>query len=693
MPSDIGKPETSPVIISQNLFESRFGGNRSMIGQTLRFDGTGLENKFYTLIGVMPRDFEFPPKTDFWLPVENWGLDYEIITRLAPESSIQQLQAEFDTILARMNSDSAQLRSIFYDNKLKVSSLRDYLVGDIGISMLVLLASVGMVMLIVCINVANLLLLRNQKRRHEMSVRAAIGATRFRLVRQTLAESGLLALFGGTLGILLAWWMIHLLPKFAPRGVLQEHGISLDTHVLLFSLVVTVFAGVLVSLLPALRQPWPALSYAIKRSGGHEMTGDHTLFHSILVSAQIALTLAVLCGAGLMIRSFIILRGGHPDMQNKNLIKFEITLGAQRFAGLLGSLESKKNEHDPIQESINHRIQLGYFYHLVTEQLRMLPEVKGAEVTTRLPGDSRSGNLGIIDFSKWPQGHRVMPGETAATTTVSPGYFEMMGVSVIAGRTFSETDDQNSPPVVIVNQTCARILYPGENPIGKNLFEVQGPGNPRIIGLVKDIRNRGFRDAPFPEVFIPLAHPFLAMNFLTHMSVVVETHGSSRPTASSLRAAVARIDPEAPISGLMTMDEYMESFIERDRFSMLLLSLFGAVTLILAAVGIFGVMTQSVEHRQREMAVRIALGATSWQVMKLILGRGAIQTVGGLTGGLLGAFFITRALRSLLVQVKPYDPVTLVSVLSLLLAVSFFACYLPARHATRVDALTILGAE
>jgi putative ABC transport system permease protein len=687
----VSRAETPSIVISQALFKSRFSGNRNLIGQALRLEGISRGNGLYVLAGIMPADFQLPFKTDFWLPVED--LEYgEIIARLAPGVSITQAKAELDAIRSRIKVDPKR-QSIDTDARIIVTSLRDYLIGDVGISMLVLLGAVVLVMLIVCINVANLLLLRNQKRRHEMSVRAAIGATRFRLARQTLAESGLLAFLGGGLGFLLAWWMIHLLPLFAPRGVLREHAIRLDVRILLFAAFITGLAGILVALLPALRQPWSTLAEAIKRSGGYEATGDRKLFHSILVSAQIALTLMVLCGAGLMVRSFIAMRGGYPGAYNSRVLKLEIDLSAQYHASYQ-KMMSDTRQGKGLLEELARREQ---FFEKVRKQIGMLPEVKRVAVTARLPGDTRTGVV-PLKSSPGQTGWLILPTNSAAVTAVSPDYFESLKIPLIAGRTFSESDyNPGSPQTVIINQTLAKIIYPGEDPVGK----IYNPYNKDyrffkktlIVGIVGDMRNRGFRDATFPEVYTPLLRPFQHTSPLSRMSVVVEARGAARMSPEAIRAAVARVDPQAPVSGIMTMDEYIDSFFERDRFSVFLLSLFAVATLAIAAVGIYGVMTQSVEHRLREMAVRIALGATPGQVVRLVLARGAAQIVGGVAAGLLGAFYMTRALRALLVQVKPYDPGTFLSVFFLLLAVAFLACYGPASRAIKADPLSVLRAE
>jgi predicted permease len=669
---EAGSAEMPSMVISHDLFRSRFGGNRDLIGQALRLDGMSRGNGFYVVAGVMPADFQFPLKADFWLPMPMHKIEGgEIIARLAPTASIPQVKAEFNTVLARLKSTW----------QTKIESLREYLVGDVAVSMLVLLGAVVLVMLIVCINVANLLLLRNQKRRHEMSVQAAIGATRRRLARQTLAESGLLAFLGGALGILLAWWMIRLLPLFAPRGILREQSLPLDTKVLLFAICTTSLAGIIIAVLPAVRQPWSSLAEAIKRSGGHEATGDRRLFQSVLVSLQIALTLTVLCGAGLMVRSFIALRGGYPGARNEQIIKFEV------------NLKPKYNFNPDPKFIVEEAKRNDQSFERIRKELEMLPGVKRIAMTTQMPGDTRTGTVPLKSYPGQTSWH-VLPTNTATLTNVSPGYFEILRIPLLSGRTFSETDNsRNFPKTVILSQTLAKILFQGENPIGK----IYSPMNdayhrPVIIGVVGDIRNRGFREASFPEVYSPQLNPFI-ISGAHRMSAVAEARGSARISAESIREAVARIDPEAAVSGIMTMDEYIDSFQERDRFSVFLLSIFALATLAIAAVGIYGVMTQSVEQRLREMAVRIALGATPWQVMRFVFARGAAQIALGLAAGLLGSFFMSRTLGALLVQVKPYDPGTFLSVLFILMAVALLACYGPANRATKADPISVLRAE
>jgi predicted permease len=669
---ETGSAEAPSIVISHDLFISGFGGNPDLIGQALRLDGMWRGNGLYILSGVMPASFQFPMKADFWLPMHKMEVG-EIIARLAPDASIHQGKAEFNTVLARRNSPS----------KTKIESLREYLVGDVAISMFVLFGAVILVMLIVCINVANLLLLRNEKRRHEMIVRSALGATRLRLARQTLVESGMLALLGGTLGMLLAWWMIRLLPLFAPRGILREQYLPFDTQVLFFAIGATTLAGIIVAILPAVRQPWSNLAEAIKKSGGHEATGNRKIFQSVLVSLQIALTLTVLCGAGLMVRSFILMRGGYPGARNDQITKFEVHLNPRAYPSRF-TVEDEKRSVQAFER--------------IRRELEKVPGVKRAATTTQMPGDTRTGMIPLRSYPGQTSWH-LLPTNTATITNVSPGYFEILGIPLLSGRTFTEADNSpNSPKVVILSQTLAKILFPGENPVGKiydpmsNLRTRALSQVPVIIGVVGDIRNRGFRDASFPEVYSLHLNPFMASG-ARMINVVVEARGTTRLYGESIRAAMGRIDPEATVSGIMTMNEYIDSFRERDRFSVFLLSIFAIATLIIAAIGIYGVMSQSVEQQLREMAVRIALGATPWHVMRFVFLRGAAQILVGLAAGLLGSFFMSRTLQALLVQVKPYDPATLLSVLFLLLAVACIACYGPASRATKADPISVLRAE
>jgi ABC-type antimicrobial peptide transport system permease subunit len=685
-----GPEETPSIFISQKLFNSRFGGDRAFIGRALRFQFFG-EEHVYTVAGVMPSDFQFPPKADFWLPQASVA-NPTVIARLSPGASISQVKAEFDAMLVSLKGGT----NISFSNpetKSKVVFLREFLTGDIGVSMLVLLGAVGLVLLIVCINVVNLLLLRNRKRRREISIRAALGANRFRLARQTLAESAILALAGGVLGILLAWWIIHLLPMYAPRGVLQEQAIRLDSRVICFAFLLSAFAGMLVALLPALRQPWAALSEAIKRSGGQESTGDRKMFTNLLVSAQIALTLAILCGAGLMIRSFIALRGGYPGSRGSNIIKFEIYPSPQSIADLLKAYQtSDRGGFERYFEIIKQTTKQMQFFDRVKKQIELIPEVKRAALTSRLPGDFRIGDI-PLRYSPGQMSFHFLPTNTAAATAVSPGYFEQLGIPLIAGRVFTENDIRpNALNVIVINQMLAKLNYPGENPVGKYFrgFDIEGRQKALIIGVVGDMRNRGFRETPFPEVYFPNPTNLL---FRSRMSMTIEPRSSVRLPMESIHAAVARVDPGAPISGMMTMDDYIDSFLERDRFSVFLLSVFAFVTLVIAAIGIYGVMTQSVEQRLREMAVRIALGATPLQVMRFVFARGTAQIAIGLAAGLIGSFYMSRTLRALLVEVKPCDPATFFIVLFLLIAVAFLACYAPANRATKADPISILRSE
>jgi predicted permease len=666
---DFAPGEKAPILISNRLFQSRFGANRGLLGQTLQVNvNDSGAFRLCTVVGVMPDDFQLPQGTDIWFPrriFSNLEIGF-LIARLAPGISKDQVRAELDSILSSP-SPPGTVAPLYRPMpapvfRSKVVSLREYLVGNVRTSLLVLLGAVGLAMLIACINVTNLLLLRHHRRRHETSVRAALGAGAARLARQALTESVLLASIGGAAGILLAWWMIRLLPRLAPQGLLPERAVALDARVLLFAILITAVTSLLVGLLPALRQPWSALSEAIKQAGGHETTTGRGVLHGVLVAAQIALTLILLCGAGLMIRSFVLLRAATPSFSSANILKFEISV-----MGFRGD-NSRTSEAQAKADAYRRQ-----FYEALMEQLRSLPGVKRVGISNRLPGSPTSAS-GTVS------------GQPGMVTRITPGYLEMLGVPLVAGRPFAAADNQpGAPKVAIINRTAARSWFGQEDPVAKTF----GDNEPVVIGVAADVKQLGGSQSILPEVYVPI----LQRRPPVDLCVMVET--SHEPTAfvPTIRKLVARIDPEVAVYRAMTMQDYVDSVLARDRFSTLLLTLFAVMTLVLAAVGIYSVVAQSVEQRLREIAVRMALGARPGQVMELVLVRGGVQIGAGLAVGLLGAIATVRTLRSLLFQVTPYDPATFAGVLVLLVAVAFLACYGPARRATKVDPLTILRAE
>jgi predicted permease len=677
---DFAPGERAPILISNRLFQSRFGGKRGLLGQTLQ-----ITFRPCTVIGVVPDGFNLPQDTDIWIPQRVFsnppGTAF-LIARLAPGMSKDQAKAELDAVVSSLGR-SAVLHPGFPSALLptyqsKVVSLREYLVGNVRASLLALLGAVALAMLIVCINVTNLLLLRNHKRRHEMGVRAALGASSARLARQTLTESALLALIGGAAGILLACWMIRALPGLAPQGLLPRNGAALDTRVLLVAALITALTSILVGVLPALRQPWSALSEAIKQAGGHEATSGRELLHSVLVAAQVGLTLVLLCGAGLMVRSFILLRGATPDFRSAKILKFEVTLSG--FKGASSNLEVWASQS-------SYRRQ---FYQRLTEQLQWLPGVKRVAISSALAGSRRSTS-GTIR------------GQPGMINRVSPGYFEMLGIPLIAGRTFTPEDNRaDAPRVVIISRTAARVWFGSENAVGRNLGRIGEFGAPVVVGVVGDVKQLSVSHTVYPEIYLPILRAGemrfagglrLDLGPPPTMNVIVETREEPGPFMSTIRRLLAGIDPDVPAYNAMTMQEYISSTLARDRFATLLLSLFAVMTLVLAAVGTYSVVAQSVEQRLREIAVRMALGARPGQVMKLVLVRGGVEIGAGLAAGLLGAMALTRVLTSLLYEVKPSDPGVFGVAAVLLIAVAFLACYGPARRAAKVDPLTILRAE
>ena len=664
------------VLLSQGLFQKRFNGDPNVVNQTMVLDG-----KSYTIVGVMPQAFQFPVQND---PVELWttvavdragkdpiteerGAHYmNVIARLKPGVSTEQAQAEMIAI-------SARLEQQYPDKNLhkssKVESTLEALVGDIRPALLILLGAVGCVLLIACANVANLLLARAMTRHKEMAIRSALGASRIRVVRQLLTESVLLSLAGGALGLVLAVWWSDLLIALGKENIPRALHVGLDWRVLGFTLIVSVLTGVVFGLVPAIHSSKTELTESLKEGGrGSGEGARRNRVRGLLVVSELAIAVVLLVGAGLLIQSLWRLQHVSPGFESQNLLTFVVGIPDVKYP------TEKQNQ----------------FYRDLVTRLQALPGVRSAGSVIPLP---LSGDSFSISFET--EGRPVAKGDqpSADFFAISDDYFKTLGVSILKGRNFTERDGEKAPGVVIVNQAFAKKFFPNEDPVGKRIkpgisTTAKEPDWREIVGIVADVRNRNLSSDLRAGYFVPQAQvPF------NQMTLLVRTTGDPHTLMTAVQNEVHAMDSEVPVFSLKTMDEYISATVAAPRFNTTLLVIFAAVALVLTIVGLYGVMSYSVAQRTNEIGIRMALGAQTRDVLRLIVAQGFKLVLLGLGIGLLGALASMTLISSLLFGVTWKDPLTFVAVAVLLALVALLACYIPARRATRLDPLSALHYE
>ncbi|HEY6229658.1 MAG TPA: ABC transporter permease [Pyrinomonadaceae bacterium] len=664
------------VILSQQLFQQRFNSDPNIVGQPMTLDG-----KVFTIVGVMPRAFQFPVQND---PVELWttvavdregedpitnerGAHYmNVIARLKPGVTKTQAQAE-------MTSISARLEQQYPDKDLhkstSVEPTLEALVGDIRPALLILLGAVGCVLLIACANVANLLLVRAMSRHKEMAIRAALGASRMRVVRQLLTESVVLSLAGGTLGLVLAVWWSDLLIALGKQNIPRALQVGLDWRVLTFTLAVSVLTGIAFGLVPALHSSKTELTESLKEGG--RATGEgarRNRTRGVLVVAELAIAVVLLVGAGLLIQSLWRLRNVSPGFQSQNLLTFVVGIPEVKYP------TEKQNQ----------------FYRNLVARLQALPGVTSAGSVIPLP---LSGDMFSISFETEGRPEAKGNQPSADFFAISDDYFKTLGVPILKGREFNQRDSVKAPGVVIVNQAFAKKFFPNEDPIGKRIKPGISTTDQKsdwreIVGIVGDVRNRNLSSDLRAGYFVPQAQvPF------NQMTMVVRTANDPHTLIAAVQNEVHAMDKEVPVFNVKTMEEYISNTVAAPRFNATLLMIFAIVALILTIVGLYGVMSYSVAQRTNEIGIRMALGAQTRDVVLMIVSQGFKLVLLGLAIGLLGAFALTRVIASLLFGVTAKDPITFASVALLLAIVALLACYIPARRATRLDPLQALRYE
>jgi putative ABC transport system permease protein len=652
------------VVVSYGFWQSHLGSDPDLSNKKLT-----LGDASFSVIGVMPQGFSFPARTDLWLAKEQLGPDtssrsahnYVAIARLKPGVELEQAQSD-------MNAIARTLSEQYSDNQgmgVNVISLEDQLVGSIRPALLVLLAAVGFVLLIACANVSNLLLARAVGRQREIAIRTALGASPWRVMRQLMTESLLLSLFGGALGLLFAYWLIGPLVALGPSTIPRLNEIGIDGRTLGFTLLISLLTALVFGLLPALKFSKPDLQEALKQ-GGQTTGAGSVLLRSALVVAEVSLTMVLLVGAGLLVKSFWRILQVNPGFNSENVLTMQISLP-----------ESAYSEEGRVIA----------FHRQLLEQTRELPGVESAGIINNLP-------LGGVDINGffWIEGDPAQkPTHDSGFRVVSPDYFRTMNIPLIKGRLFTEQDNETSTPVGIISQSVAQAAWPGQDPLGKRL---QSRNDNReewttIVGVVADVRHRGLDKRVSADLYLPYAQrPFRASD----VTVVMRTSIDPASMIAEVRGLVRSIDKNVPVE-FETMERIFDRSVANRRYNTLLLGTFAGLALLLSLIGIYGVLSYTVTQNTHEIGIRMALGAQPRDVLKLIVGQGMILALLGVGLGVLGALALTRVMASLLYDTKATDPLTFVGVASLLIAVAFLACYVPARRATRVDPMEALRYE
>ncbi len=660
------------VILSYGLWQRRFGGDRGVIGRVITLD-----SQPRVVVGVMPRGFSFPPPMHFgvgevpsgkelWVPcvLDKSNRDYHplaVVARLKPGIGLEQARAEASTLARGFAKTFPKSND---GVGATVSAMQEQVVSNIRPALVVLFGAVGCVLLIACVNVANLLLARSAARRKELAVRAALGATRSDLIKQMLLENFALAIPGGALGALLAVWGTDLLRSLTKLNLPRLDELSANTTMLAFAAALSVLTGLAAGLLPAFSASRVDLNESLK-VGSRTLTGGRqNKLRSALVICQISLALLLLTGAGLLIRSFQQLLHVDPGFQSNNLLTMQLRLPHSRY---------------------DKAASLATFETQLLERIRALDGVLSAGAVNSLPIAGFQG-ASIIGIEGRPAPQSLAAGMMVGQRVVSPDYFRTMQTPFMAGRDFTERDVQGSTPVAIINQALASRYFPGENPIGKRIrIEEAGEAWQTIVGITGSVHHSGLIADADPEIFSPyLQGPWTTMAF------VIRTRGNPENLAAAVRSQLWAIDKDQPISGMSTMDQILADSLAGRRLNLFLLGSFAGVALLLALIGIYGVISYAVVQRTSEIAVRMALGAQTSNVWKLVLRQGAALSAVGIVIGLIASLGLTRWMSSMLFHVRPIDPLTLMSVAVVVWITALLASFLPARRATRIHPMEAL---
>jgi predicted permease len=661
-------------IVSHALWSRRFGADRAIVGRLVSIDGRQVE-----IVGVMPPAFHFPDDTtELWKPIlldadavsenQRGSHGFTLLARLKRGVTVDQARADLDAVGATFNARFPGNYRNGFSTSLRM--LQDEIVGDTGRALFVLLGAVGLVLLIACANVANLLLARAWSRRQEIALRTALGASRGRLIRQLLTESVLVAAGGGALGLLFAFWGLDALVASAPEGVPRLHEVGIDTRVVAFTAIVSMATGLLFGLAPAVRATRPALNESLKE-GGHGSAQVHRGSGRLLVAGEVALSLVLLVASGLLIRSFARLQEVRPGFEPAHLLTFRLSLPASRYTTF------QKGDA---------------FFDEFFARVRSNPDVRGVAATNALPFSGQGGSRSFrIEGRPPPRPNESMEEQLRIVTD---GYFSVLNIPVVSGREFDGHDTLGSRRVAVVNEAFARKLFPDENAVGRRIsFSSDGSVWYEIVGIVGDVKHRGLDADDRPELYVPYRQPLFDSWTVRPLYVVVRTGGEPIAAAAMVRREIGRVDRDQPVSDVRAMDDRINTSLAGRRFNTVLLGLFAALALTLAAIGISGVVAWSVTERTHEIGVRVALGAQRRDVVAMLMRQGLTMIAIGTAVGVAGALALTRLMKGLLFGVGATDPATFVAIPILLAAVSLAACYIPARRATRVDPMRALRSE
>ena len=652
-------------VLSYGLWQKRFGGDTDIVNKTVTLDGKTCE-----VLGVMPQDFNFPQSAELWVPI-NFDVSPGMkqrkahflrpIGKLKPGVTIAQAQADTDAIARRLEQEYPDTNSGW---NLRLVSLREQLVGNTRPMLFILFGAVGFVLLIACANVANLLLVRAAGRQKEIALRTALGAGRFRIVRQMITESVLLALLGGTMGTLLAMWGVDLLTTLSAGTIPPTAHVRIDATVLGFTLLISLLTGVLFGLAPALRTMKLNLSESLKEGGRSASEGaQRNRTRSVLVVLESAVAVVLLISAGLLIRSLVRLQNISPGFDAQNVLTMRVDLPRAKYA--------------TPEKSAN-------FFSALESRLGGLPGVESVGLVSELPLSGQPNDMPYTVEGRPPVS--IDQAFDDDFRLVNRQYFSALRIPLLRGRNFTEQEVRESAKVVVISDLLARQVFPNEEPIGKRLIMSFGNQAFEIIGIAGDIRHRALESEPAAAMYLPTYEN-------GWMNLVIRTKGAPSDLAAAVRKEVQGIDPDQPVADVKTMEQWVDTAVAAPRYRTALLGLFALVALILAATGIYGVMSYSVTQRTHEIGVRMALGARQLDVLKLVVRQGMALVLAGVVLGLLASVGLTRVMSTLLFGVTAKDPMTFVSVAALLTLVAFVACYVPARRATKVDPLVALRYE
>ncbi|HKQ04033.1 MAG TPA: ABC transporter permease [Blastocatellia bacterium] len=685
------------VLLSYGLWQRRFAGDPGIVGREIKVGGEG-----FTVAGVMPRGMPFfdnLPEVEMWRPiafVSGDSLDTRdnhyatLVGRLKPGVTTAQAQEQMSAIARQIEEAHAENKGI----GAQVVAAQEQLTGDSRTALLVLLGAVAFVLLVACVNVANLMLARAAARERELAIRASLGASRARIIRQMVIECLPFSLIGAGLGVLLALWGIDLLSALLPNSLPRYNSIAVNGRVLGFTLAVALFTVLLAGLLPALQAVKADVQAALNEGGRSGAGGGRQgRLRRLLVVAEVALALVLLIGAGLMMRSFIKLRQVDVGFSARNVLTMRIALPDAKYA-------VPRSASDPRQPA-----GLTFFDQLLT-RVEALPGVKSVTAGSILPLGAGSGWGKLMSVEGRPAPPSLDQVPVVRFALISPNYFRTFGISIDQGRAFTPQDDEKGQPVAIINETVARRFFPGEDPVGKTIWmgppehllpaDAQTPDNRfvrrLIVGVVADVKGGSLNLPPAAYVYAPL-HQYRREGYTNTLMLAVETEGKPEALAAAIREQVQALDPDQPISNVRNMNELLDRALSAAKFSLLLLGLFAGVALVLAAVGIYGVMSYAVTQRTHEIGVRMALGARPADVMRMVIRQGMLLAAAGVGVGVVGAWALTRLMASLLFGVSASDPLTFALIALLLAGVALVACYLPARRATRVDPMIALRYE